>query len=115
MDIDNTDVRPSRTRMWGILLWEQWRLSRAALLIALPIMLGYVAQVVWLGDPVNRYLFFGQDDAFGTPCFLWAPAIMALLFLHVHPGLKDIRLDFPRRYFTLPIATRQVMLVQLVV
>ena len=113
MAVDVLMERPRAGRMWAALVWEQWRLSRAALLLALPVMVGYVVQALWLGDWVNRYLFVDTSGAFGTPCFLWAPAIMALLFMHVYPGVKDIRLEFARRYFVLPLATPQVMLVQL--
>jgi len=103
-------LRPSRLRMWGALLWEQWRIGRAALLPAFSVMFLYLAQAAWLDSPVDRYIFHDTDQAWGSTLFLWAPAIMAFLYIHIQPGVKDLHVAFPRRCFTLPIGTRQVLL-----
>lgn len=97
-----------KARVVRTLCWEQWRQHRVllgALLLwnGLVAVLGH-AYIVGLVRP-------DFIDLWNTPyAVLWAPATVVLVLSIVWNARGDMRVDLPRRHFTLPVGTAWLVL-----
>lgn len=86
------------TRKFRALLWEQWLNSRVPLVVLFA-LLG-AGQAALLALTVLRKV--NPDILTDFVSFSWTFGVIIIFVPFVHGTLRDLRLDFPRRMFTLP-------------
>ncbi len=86
----------------SILLWEQWRGSRAGIGLVALFLAVYALALHW-GDQLLFYLFSKNEHVTFGVAYLAAFGVLVLCFLH--EGRHHASFGFPRRMFALPVHT----------
>ena len=98
-------------RAWYMLLWEQWKQTWLVLGLAMLAMAVYT-----LAAPesphLNRVLLYGLAD--GRAVLPPLIAVLSVIALFVHGTTNDLRADFPRHLFVLPLRTGTLTAAQFV-